>query len=86
MPVMQQPIKAEEEKTKEEKPKEKGKKSFGLFGGEKKEKEKAKPKKKKQDAKMISPGFAIPGMGPEITTPPVADAAEIPVVRPAKGV
>ena len=30
------------EKTKEEKPKEKGKKSFGLFGGEKKEK--AKPK------------------------------------------
>ncbi len=85
MPVMQQPIKAEEEKTKEEKPKEKGKKSFGLFGGEKKEKEKAKPKKKKQDAKMISPGFAIPGMGPEITTPPVADAAEIPVSSEIQG-
>ena len=83
MPVMQQPIKAEEEKTKEEKPKEKGKKSFGLFGGEKKEK--AKPKKKKQDAKMISPGFAIPGMGPEITTPPVADAVEIPVSSEIKG-
>lgn len=78
--VMQQPVKAEEEK-----PKEKGKKSFGLFGGEKKEKEKAKPKKKKQDVKMISPGFAIPGMGPEISASPVSDAAEIPVPSEIQG-
>lgn len=34
---------------------------------------------------MISPGFAIPGMGPEITTPPVADAVEIPVSSEIQG-
>lgn len=70
IPVIQPPVKPEQEK-----PKEKGKKSFAFFGGEKKEK--AKSKKKKQDVKMESPGFAIPGMEPSLSAPAVPVEAEI---------
>lgn len=72
VPVIQSPAKPEEENTKE-----KGKKSFGLFGGEKKEKD--KPKKKKQDVKIASPGFAIPGMEPAVPVQAVTDKVEIQV-------
>ena len=74
VPAVPSPVKPGEENTKE-----KGKKSFGLFGGEKKEKEKAKPKKKKQEVKIVSPGFAIPGMEPAVPAQAVTDKVEIQV-------
>lgn len=70
IPEIPQPVKAEEEKTKA-----KAKKSFGLFGGEKKEK--TKPKKKKTNVKTVAPGFAIPGMEPAVSAPEASAAAEI---------
>lgn len=71
VPVMQQPV---EEKG--EIQKKKDKKSFKLFGGEKKKKETSKQKIK--DSKAVSPGFAIPGMEQSYSAPEASVIAGLP--------